>query len=162
MKYQRLLVAPLNLRETIVQMIRREVRNKSAGKPARIIAKFNSLTDVAIVKELYAASKAGVEIDLIVRGICVLRPGIKGLSENIRVRSVIGRLLEHSRVFYFANGGDDADEEVYIGSADRMMRNLDRRIEVLTPVIDCRDPKGHLNDTLLPAYLKDQTSMPTP
>jgi len=157
MKYHRLLVAPLNLRETIVQMIRREVRNKSAGKPARIIAKFNSLTDVAIVKELYAASKAGVEIDLIVRGICVLRPGIKGLSENIRVRSVIGRLLEHSRVFYFANGGDDADEEVYIGSADWMMRNLDRRIEVLVPILGA-DIRKYIKDTFLDAYLKDDVN----
>jgi len=157
MKYHRLLVAPLNMRDRIVEMIRREARNSSAGKRARIIAKFNSLTDVSIVKELYAASKAGVEIDLIVRGICVLRPGIKGLSENIRVRSVIGRLLEHSRVFYFANGGDEANEEVYIGSADWMMRNLDRRIEVIVPILDA-DIRRYLRDTFLNAYLKDDVN----
>ncbi len=157
MKYHRLLVAPLNMRDKIVEMIRREARNQTAGKPARIIAKFNSLTDVAIVKELYAASKAGVEIDLIVRGICVLRPGIKGLSENIRVRSIIGRLLEHSRVFYFANGGDEANEEVYIGSADWMMRNLDRRIEVIVPILDA-EIRRYFKETFLNAYLRDDVN----
>ena len=155
-KYHRLLVAPLNLREKFAQLIRRERKHKLDGKKARIIAKFNSLTDVALIKELYEASKAGVEIDLIIRGICMLRPGIRGLSENIRVRSVIGRFLEHSRVFYFANGGGDNDE-IYIGSADWMMRNLDRRIEVAVPI---RDPeiKAYLRDTLLDAYLRDNVN----
>ncbi|MBP6004152.1 MAG: polyphosphate kinase 1 [Pyrinomonadaceae bacterium] len=155
-KYHRLLVAPLNMRERLTEMIRREIKHKAAGKPARIIAKFNSLTDVALVKELYAASKAGVEIDLIVRGICVLRPGIKGLSENIRVRSVIGRFLEHSRVFYFGNGAE-ADEEIYMGSADWMMRNLDRRIEVILPILDA-EIRSYLKNTLLDAYLRDDVN----
>lgn len=152
-RFQRLLVAPLNLREKFTQLIRREVKHKRDGKKARIIAKFNSLTDISLIKELYEASKAGVEIDLIVRGICVLRPGIKGLSENIRVRSVIGRFLEHSRLFYFSNGGDENDE-IYIGSADWMSRNLDRRIEVTAPIRD-PDIKAYLRDTLLDAYLRD-------
>ena len=151
-----MLVAPLNLREKFAQLIRRERKHKLDGKKARIIAKFNSLTDIALINELYEASKAGVEIDLIIRGICMLRPGIRGLSENIRVRSVIGRFLEHSRIFYFANGGGDNDE-IYIGSADWMMRNLDRRIEVAVPI---RDPeiKAYLRDTLLDAYLRDNVN----
>ncbi len=112
-KYNRLLVAPLNLREKLTALIRRERKHKLDGKPARIIMKANSLTDEQLIGELYEASQAGVQIDLIIRGICSLRPGVKGLSSNICVRSVVGRFLEHSRVFYFANG--DA-EEVYIGS----------------------------------------------
>src|SRR5690606_31151841 len=117
---------PLNLREKSVELIRREVENKAAGREARMIIKVNSLTDTGLIEELYTASQAGVEIDLIVRGTCSLRPGVKGLSENIRVRSIIGRFLEHSRIFYFANGGGE-NEEVYIGSADWMQRNLNRR-----------------------------------
>jgi polyphosphate kinase len=152
-RFSRLLVAPLNLREKFTEFIHREVKNKKAGKPARIIAKFNSLTDTWLINELYVASKAGVEIDLIVRGVCALRPGIKGLSENIRVRSIIGRFLEHSRIFYFANGGGENDE-VYIGSADWMSRNLDRRIEVTVPIAD-PDIKAYLRDILLDAYLRD-------
>ncbi len=152
-KYNRLVVAPLDLRERFSQLIRRERKNKRDGKKARIIVKVNSLTDMGIIKELYDASKAGVEIDLIVRGVCALRPGIKGLSENIRVRTVIGRFLEHSRVFYFANGGDGNDE-VYIGSADWMSRNLDRRIEVAAPIRD-EGIKTFLRDVLLDAYLRD-------
>lgn len=155
-KYSRLLVAPLNLRDKFTQLIRREIKHKQDGKHGRIIAKFNSLTDVSLIKELYAASKAGVEIDLLVRGVSVLRPGIKGLSENIRVRSVIGRFLEHSRVFYFANGGGDSDE-IFIGSADWMMRNLDRRIEVAVPILD-PDIKAYLRDVLLDAYLRDNVN----
>jgi polyphosphate kinase len=144
------------LREKITHLIRREKQHKSAGKPARIIAKFNSLTDDRIIHELYAASAAGVEIDLIVRGVCMLRPGIKELSANIRVRSVIGRLLEHSRVFYFANGGGE-HAEVYIGSADWMQRNLDRRVEVLVPILD-PGIKCYLHDVLLDAYLRDNVN----
>ena len=155
-KYKRLLVAPLNLRERLLELIRRESKNKAAGKPARIVMKANSITDDQLIRELYTASQAGVEIDLIIRGICTLRPGVKGLSENIRVRSVIGRFLEHSRVYYFANGGEENDE-IFIGSADLMHRSFDRRVEVLTPVIDS-EIKGDLRDILLPAYLKDQVN----
>ncbi len=158
-KYKRLLVAPLNLRERLLELIRRESKNKAVGKPARIVMKANSITDDQLIKELYRASRAGVEIDLIVRGICTLRPGIKGMSENIRVRSVIGRFLEHSRVYYFANGGDENDE-IFIGSADLMHRSFDRRVEVVTPVID-PEIKGYLRDMLLPTYLKDQVNAHT-
>jgi polyphosphate kinase len=156
-KYHRLLVAPLNLRERLVELIRRERANKLAGRDARIIVKVNSLTDTELIEELYAASQAGVEIDLIVRGICMLRPGVKGLSSKIRVRSVVGRFLEHSRVFYFANGGDEGDEELYISSADWMQRNLDRRVEVVLPIID-PDIKTYLKDVYLDAYLRDNVN----
>lgn len=153
-KYQRLLVAPLHLRERLIGLIRRERKNKLAGSAARMIIKVNSLTDLEVITELYEASKAGVEIDLLVRGICMLRPGIKGLSENIRVRSVVGRFLEHSRIFWFANGGGAENADVYIGSADLMMRNLDRRVEVLVPILDA-DIKAYLHDNFLDAYLRD-------
>ena len=156
-KYQRLLVAPLHLRHRLIELIRREKTNKLAKKDASIVIKVNSITDVELINELYEASKAGVEIDLIVRGICTLRPGIKGLSENIRVRSVIGRFLEHSRVFWFANGGDP---EIFIGSADLMHRNMDRRVEVLTPILD-PDIKTYLKETLLAAYLRDVINVRT-
>lgn len=150
--YEQLLVAPLNLRDRLIALIRREAKNKKAGKPASIVIKCNSITDEGIVDELYAASRSGVEIDMIIRGICTLRPGIKGLSENIRVRSVVGRFLEHSRVFWFAN---DASPEVYIGSADLMHRNMDRRVEVLTPIRD-EEIVLYLKDVFLENYLKDQ------
>jgi polyphosphate kinase len=153
--YHHLMVAPLDLREELVALIRREIQNKAAGKDARIILKMNSLTDIQLIGELYAASQAGVEIDLIVRGICSLRPGVKGLSPTITVRSIVGRFLEHSRIFYFANGGRDT-EEVFIGSADWMMRNLDRRIEVVLPVLD-PDIRAYLRYTILDAYLRDNT-----
>ncbi|HEX6126668.1 MAG TPA: polyphosphate kinase 1 [Pyrinomonadaceae bacterium] len=153
-KYHRLLVAPLNLRERLIELVRREKRNKLEGKDARIVVKINSLTDTAMIEELYSASQAGVEIDLIVRGICSLRPGVKGLSSNIRVRSIVGRFLEHSRVMYFANGGEPDDEEVYIGSADWMQRNLDRRVEVVLPILD-PGIKSFLKDVYLDAYLRD-------
>ncbi len=152
--YSKLLVAPLNLREHSIKLIRREATNKKAGRAARIIIKINSLTDDEIIDELYAASEAGVEIDLIVRGICSLRPGVKGMSENIKVRSIVGRFLEHSRVFYFANGGKPEDEEVYISSADWMHRNLDRRVEVAVPIGD-EEIKRFMIDEFLGAYLKD-------
>jgi polyphosphate kinase len=155
-RYKRLIVAPLNLRERLLALIRRERRTKLAGKEARIIIKANSITDGQLIKELYAASKAGVEIDLIIRGICCLRPGLKDMSENIRVRSIIGRFLEHSRILYFANGGGD-DEEVYIGSADLMHRSFDRRVEVVTPILDS-EIRTFLKDTVLAAYLRDDVN----
>ncbi|MBK9155321.1 MAG: polyphosphate kinase 1 [Chloracidobacterium sp.] len=155
-KYNRLLIAPLNLRERLAEFIDRERRNKLAGKPARIIVKLNSLTDEELIDGLYAASAAGVEIDLIVRGICALRPGIKGLSENIRVRSIVGRFLEHSRIFYFANGGVE-NGEMFIGSADWMSRNLDRRVETVVPIID-PDIKAYLRDEVLASYLLDNSN----
>ncbi|MEP7074301.1 MAG: polyphosphate kinase 1 [Acidobacteriota bacterium] len=156
-KYHKMVVAPLNLRQKFVQLIRREKRHRLAGKKARIIAKFNSLTDENLISELYEASKAGVEIDLLVRGICSLRPGISGLSSTIRVTSIVGRFLEHSRIFYFANGGTAESEEVYIGSADWMRRNLDRRIEIAIPVTDPAI-KHYLRHTVLDAYLKDNVN----
>lgn len=152
--YKCLLVAPINMRQRFTKLIQREIAHKAAGKAARIIVKINSLTDVKIINELYKASQAGVEIDLIVRGICALRPGVKGVSENIRVRSIVGRFLEHSRVFYFANGGDAECEEVYIGSADWMHRNIDRRVEVIVPIKE-EKIRHYLKDTLLNAYLHD-------
>jgi polyphosphate kinase len=131
--YRKLIVAPHGMRERFIAMIRRESEHARAGRPARITAKMNALVDPAIIRALFEASQAGVTIDLIVRGICCLRPGIPGASERIRVISIIGRFLEHSRAFYFLNGGQ---EEVYIGSADWMPRNLDRRIEAVVPVSD--------------------------
>ena len=129
--YRRLLVAPVNMRERVMELIERERAIAEAGRPARIIAKMNALVDGDIIRALYAASQAGVEIDLIVRGICCLRPGTEGLSERIRVISIIGRFLEHSRIWMF---GNDDDPEYFFGSADWMPRNLDRRVEVVTPV----------------------------
>lgn len=156
-KYYRMLIAPLNLREKLTALIRREAKNAKAGKQAKIIIKANSLTDEGVIEEFYAASQAGVSIDLIIRGICGLRPGVAGLSEHIGVRSIVGRFLEHSRVFYFANGGKQTDEELYIGSADLMLRNLDRRVEVLVPILDT-DLRTYLRDTLLTAYLRDNVN----
>jgi len=150
-EYRKLLIAPENLRQSMLQLIQRETENAREGKPARIIAKNNRIADAEIVNALYEASQAGVEIDLIVRGICTLRPGIEGLSENIRVRSIVGRLLEHSRVYYFENGGDP---EVFMGSSDWMPRNLDRRVEVITP-IQVPKLKKFLIDEYLNAYLCD-------
>jgi polyphosphate kinase len=129
--YRKLIVAPRGMRERFIEMIRREIRHKEAGRPARIFAKMNALVHPDIIAALYEASRAGVPIDLIVRGICCLRPGLAGVSDTIRVISIIGRFLEHSRAFYFLNGGQ---EEVYIGSADWMPRNLDRRIECVLPI----------------------------
>jgi polyphosphate kinase len=149
--YKKILVAPINLRERMVELIARETENAKKGNFARIVAKMNRLADVEIIRALYEASQAGVQIDLIVRGICMLRPGVPGLSENIRVRSIVGRLLEHSRVYYFANGGA---EEIYIGSSDWMPRNLDRRVEVLAPVENA-ELKQYLKDEFLTAYLCD-------
>lgn len=152
--YDCLLVAPINLRKNIIKLIHRETAHAKAGRPARIIAKVNSLTDLAVVRALYAASAAGVSIDLIVRGICMLRPEVPEVSENIRVRSIVGRFLEHSRIFYFHNNGK---EEVFIASADLMYRNLSRRVEVAVPIQDSR-LKTFLRDKILAAYLKDNVN----
>lgn len=146
-----LLIAPLNLRERMKGLIQREIDNANNGQSARIIAKLNRLADPQIVNMLYAASQAGVSVDLIVRGICTLRPGVPGLSENVTVRSVVGRLLEHSRVYYFENGGEG---EVFMGSSDWMGRNLDRRVEVLAPVRD-RSIARFLRHEYLEAYMSD-------
>ena len=132
-QFEKLLVAPSGLMQGMLDRIERESEHARAGRPAAIIAKMNGLMDPAIIKALYAASQAGVEIDLIVRGVCCLRAGLDDISENIRVYSIIGRFLEHSRVFYFANGGD---EEVWLGSADWMDRNLRARVEVVFPILD--------------------------
>jgi polyphosphate kinase len=151
--YGPLLLAPLTLADRLVALIEREAAHAKAGKPAYIIAKMNGLIDRRTVEALYAASQAGVEIDLIVRGMCSLRPGVKGLSERIRVRSIVGRFLEHSRIFCFGNGGK---EEVYCGSADWMPRNLVERCEVLFPVTQV-DLHNRLRDEILTAYLADNT-----
>ncbi len=129
--YRKLLVAPVNVRERFLNLIHREIDQAKKGKTGRVVAKMNSLVDPELILKLYEASQAGVSIDLIIRGICCLRPGVEGVSENIHVISLVGRFLEHSRIFYFYNGGE---EEVYIGSADWMPRNLNRRVEAITPV----------------------------
>ncbi len=136
-EFKSLLVAPMNMKARFLAAIDKEIKNANKGKPARIIAKFNSLEDREIISELYKASQAGVKIDLIVRGFCCLRPGVKGLSDNIKVISILGRFLEHSRIFFFQDGKEDClDGQFYIGSADWMRRNLHGRVEVVTPVKD--------------------------
>ena len=150
-EYRKLLVAPVNLRPELTRLIERETENARANRPAQIVAKLNRLADPLIIEKLYEASAAGVSIDLVVRGVCMLRPGVPGLSDNIRVRSIVGRFLEHSRIFYFAN---DGHEEVYVGSADWMLRNLNRRVEVICPVRD-RKLRSYLKDEVLGAYLRD-------
>jgi len=150
-EFRALLVAPVQLRSRLTELVERESAHAAAGHPARVVIKVNALTDDQMIRVLYRASQAGVEIDLIVRGICRLRPGVPGISDRIRVRSIVGRFLEHSRIFWFLN---DGDEEMYIGSADLMERNLDRRVELLTPIRD-PDARAHLRDTVLDAYLRD-------
>ena len=145
------MVAPRHLRTTLKQLVDREAAHARAGRPAHIVIKVNAVTDDAMIRALYRASQAGVTIDLLVRGICSLRPGVPGISERIRVRSIVGRFLEHSRIYWFANGGA---EEMFIGSADVMERNLGRRVETLIPVRDERILR-HLRDVVLDAYLKD-------
>jgi polyphosphate kinase len=149
--YRPLLVAPLTMAESFLGLIRREIDHANAGRPAHIVAKMNALLEPSVIEALYLASQAGVEIDLIIRGLCILRPGLPGLSERIRVRSIVGRFLEHSRIFHFANGGDD---EIYLGSADWMPRNLFERCEVVFPVRDAA-AKTRIHDEILPAYLAD-------
>ncbi len=150
-RYRKILVAPVNMRERFLQMIAREAEWARRGKPARLVLKTNTLSDIPIIHALYAAAQAGVKIDLIVRGACCLRPGVPGVSENIRVVSLVGRFLEHSRIYYFQNGGR---YQIYCGSADLMRRNLDRRVEVLFPVEDAALRK-QLRDDMLEMYLKD-------
>ncbi len=149
--YRKLLVAPVNLRQKLGELIRRETEHATRGREAHIIFKMNSLVDKEMIDLLYEASQAGVRVDLLVRGICCLRPGVKDLSENICVISIVGRFLEHSRIYYFWNGGQ---EEVYLGSADLMPRNLDHRVEVLFPV---QQPEHirYLRDRVLETYLRD-------
>jgi polyphosphate kinase len=149
--YDPLFVAPLNLAENCIDLINREAEQARHGHPAHIIAKMNALLDKNMIMALYRASQAGVEIDLIVRGVCALRPGIRGISDRIRVRSIVGRFLEHSRIFYFHNGGE---EQIYLGSADWMPRNLYERVEVLFPL---KDPmlRERVRQEILGVYLVD-------
>jgi polyphosphate kinase len=149
--YRKLFVAPINLRARIESLIRREIEHQRHGRRGHLIFKVNAVVDRPMIKLLYQASQAGVQVDLLVRGICCLRPGVDGLSENIRVISIVGRFLEHSRIYYFRNGGQ---EEIYLGSADLMTRNLDYRVEVLFPVEDERLIR-HLRDEVLATYLAD-------
>jgi polyphosphate kinase len=149
--FRKLLVAPINLRERMETLIRREIGHHEKGKPAKLIFKFNHLVDQDMIQLLYLASQAGVKIQLLVRGTCCLRPGLKGISDNIQVTSIVGRFLEHSRIYYFQNGGN---EEIYLGSADMMPRNLDRRVEVLFPIQS--DVMIHrIRDNILEIYLQD-------
>ncbi len=130
---RKFLISPFTMHDAMMSLIKSETENALAKKPARIIAKMNALVDREIIVALYRASQAGVQIDLIIRGICCLRPGMPGISENIRVRSIVGRFLEHSRIFYFENGGD---QKVFVGSADWMPRNFFRRVEIVFPIED--------------------------
>ncbi|HEX5227796.1 MAG TPA: polyphosphate kinase 1 [Bryobacteraceae bacterium] len=149
--YQRLLVSPVNLRAGVEAMIEREIEHQKRGGKGHLIFKTNALVDPEMIRLLYRASQAGVRVQLLVRGICCLRPGVAGVSDNIEVTSIVGRFLEHSRIYYFHNGGD---EEVYLGSADLMPRNLDHRVEILFPLAD---PKlvARVRDELLKGYLAD-------
>jgi polyphosphate kinase len=157
-RLKHLWLSPFTLHKRVVAAVRNEARIAKEGKPARIIAKMNALLEPELIAELYACSQAGVQIDLIVRGGCALRAGVPGLSENIRVRSIVGRFLEHSRVFYFLNEGA---ENVYLASADWMDRNFFRRIELAFPVLDPALKQRVIKEGLL-AYLEDspQTWLP--
>jgi polyphosphate kinase len=150
-QYRELLVAPLDLRRKLRALLEREAAHVRAGGQGHVVIKVNGLSDPSIIRDLYRASRAGVRIELIVRGICALRPGVPGTSDTITVRSIVGRFLEHSRIFHFENGGEP---EVYIGSADLMERNLNRRVETLCPVRDVT-LNHYLRGTVLDAYLRD-------
>jgi len=149
--YRELGVGPVSLRRKIRRLLAREAGHARAGRAARVIMKVNSVSDPGVIRDLYRTSRAGVSIDLIVRGICALRPGVPGVSETIRVRSIVGRFLEHSRIFFFENGGDP---EVYLASADLMERNLNRRVETFWPVRNSALMR-YLRHTVLEAYLRD-------
>lgn len=150
-EYRELLLAPVNMRARLRALVEREIAHAQAGRPAHLIFKCNAISDPAFINVIYDASRAGVTVDLLVRGICCARPGVPGVSERVNVRSIVGRFLEHTRIYFFANGGD---EEVYVGSADLMERNLNRRVEVLCPVRD-PDIRRRLRDVILASYLKD-------
>jgi polyphosphate kinase len=150
-EFKKLLVAPFNLRSGLQTLIRREIEHARAGRKAHLIFKVNAIVDRWFIELLYEASRAGVKIDLLVRSMCCLRPGVKGVSENINVISIVGRYLEHSRLYYFYNGGK---EEIYMGSADLMQRNLDHRVEVLFP-LENTDHVRYVRDKMLDTYLKD-------
>jgi polyphosphate kinase len=149
--YRKLLVAPINLRARMTELIEREIQHQQKGGQGHLIFKINHLVDRQMIQLLYRASQAGVKVDLIVRGMCGLRPGLEGVSENIRVLSVVGRFLEHSRIYYFQNGGQ---EEIFLGSADLMPRNINARVEVLFPVEDA-DLIRYLREDVLAEYLAD-------
>ena len=149
--FKKLIVAPINMREKFLEKINREIENVKAGGEGKIIFKLNSVVDPALIAAMYEASSAGVKIELIIRGICCLVPGLKDVSENIEVISIVGRYLEHSRVYYFYNNGED---EIYLSSADFMQRNLDRRVEIAFPIED-QKLKDEINRTLIKAALKD-------
>ncbi|MDW8325498.1 MAG: polyphosphate kinase 1 [Anaerolineales bacterium] len=150
-RFRKLLVAPINLRQRMEELIEREIEHARKGKGGRLIFKMNALTDKGMIQKLYKASQAGVKIDMIVRGMCCLRPGLPGISETVRVTSIVGRFLEHSRIYYFHNAGNP---EIYIGSADVMTRNIDRRVEVLFPIQDPRLIKI-VSEDILKTYLMD-------
>jgi len=152
--YRKLLVAPINLRSRMEELIKREIEHQRKGEKGPLIFKMNALVDKPMIQLLYLASQAGVKVDLLVRSMCCLRPGIPGVSDNIRVISIVGRFLEHSRIYYFRNGGA---EEVYLGSADLMPRNIDRRVEVLFP-IQGQQLIRHMRDEILETYLNDNAS----
>ncbi len=154
-RYRRLLVAPVDLLERIQGLIQREIEHQKEGRAGHLIFKMNSLAHKQIIEQLYEASQAGVKIDLIIRGACSLRPGVPGVSDNISVRSIVGRFLEHSRIFWFGNGGSP---ELYIGSADLMTRNLHRRVETLVPIGDRRLVQ-HIHDDILATYLRDEAKV---
>jgi polyphosphate kinase len=149
-----LLVAPISLRAGLAQLIEREIEHHVQHGGGHIIFKMNALVDPGMVQLLYRASQVGVKIDLIIRGICCLRPGVPNLSETVRVVSIVGRFLEHSRVYWFRNGGAEGDDELYIGSADLMQRNLDRRVETVFPVLD-PTIRQHIREAVLELQLKD-------
>jgi polyphosphate kinase len=149
--FHKFMISPVTTRETMLRLIDREIKKSTPKMPGQIIAKFNALVDTGIIAKLYEASSAGVRIDLIVRGICCLRPGVPGVSENIRVTSILDRFLEHSRIYYFHNGGDP---EIYSGSADYMPRNFFKRAEIIYPIENI-DLKTRIINEILMTYLND-------
>lgn len=152
-EFKKLLVAPFDLRTGLEQLVRREIEHAQSGQKAHLIFKVNAIVDRRFIELLYEASQAGVKVDLLVRSMCCLKPGVKGVSDNINVVSIVGRFLEHSRVYYFRNGGK---EELYTGSADLMTRNLDHRVEVVFPV-ERAEHVRYLRDKMLATYLKDNS-----